>query len=102
MSGREAYEQEVVELSKTRFVRDYLALWEIEISGAFALDSIGRRVLIGLTADETLEFLRLPTVFYGGDPSRPELERHKVLRRKFDDGREKAWREKYQRQLGQR
>ncbi len=88
MSHSETYDRQFVELSRV-----YLKSWEGGGAIAIAFDGTGRRVLIGLTADETLEFLRLHTIVYDGDPSASQRDRHAVLRGKFYGAKQEAFRE---------
>jgi hypothetical protein len=41
----------------------------IDDDDSFAIDANGKRILIGLTAEETREFLRLDGVIGGGPPA---------------------------------
>jgi hypothetical protein len=97
MNERAAYERQFAEVSNLPAVAAYLELWRAGIAIAFSFDAASRQVLIGLSADETIEFLELHEVVYGGgrDARTGELRRHSFLRNKFDKARQQAW-EDYQ------
>jgi hypothetical protein len=61
-------------------VGPFLRIWEVGITISFAFDDMHRRVLIGLTDIETLEFLRLRALVYDRNPSNAERHRHAALR----------------------
>lgn len=81
-----------VELAETR--QRAGLLWSyLETMRGFAIDAQGRTIVLGLSADETLEFLRLDPIVnseaHGGEVCEHEAaeERYYALREKHDAAR---------------
>jgi hypothetical protein len=97
MSVRDDYERRLAELSQRDAVRSYRELLLAMINPAFAKDQLGRTILVGLTAEETFEYLQLHDAIYGDDTAtNDERWRYDELRKQIDEARRQNW-EEYQR-----
>ena len=103
MKDRQLYGQQFRELSELPAVRAYVDGWRASVCVAFLIDPMGRQILVGLGADETLDFFRLIQAIYGGEGRQVtavEARRFYVLRRKADTARAQAWEEYLAQRLG--